>query len=225
MTHVIALTGYAGVGKTTFAERLAAGRGYVHLAFADKLKDLLRSINPIVVPGHGPFLGSLNQQVAARGWDDLKRNVPYVRQLLQDTGMAARDVLGEDVWIKPVIRQAKARGPVVISDLRLPNELDALRGSLFDSVIVLRLTRSGIGPANGHITETPLPHDIEVNLDSVGLADLDEAIGHLMDLIVPIQYGVHRHLRRQLVEHYRDTTSVPLHLSDQFLDAFDEARS
>jgi hypothetical protein len=225
MTHVIALTGYAGVGKTTFAEYLSKNHDYAHLAFADKLKDLLLKINPVVVPSSTFYHGSLNQQLAGIGWDHLKRSVPYVRQLLQETGMAARDVLGEDVWIKPVIRQAKDHAHVVISDLRLPNELDSLRGSLFESVFALRLTRSGIGPVNDHLTEAPLPHDIEINLDSVGLADMGEAIDHLMDLITLFQQGASRRHRLKAVESFRHTTSVPLRLSDAFAAAFAEARS
>lgn len=218
MTHVIALTGYAGVGKDTWADQLVERHGYTKLAFADKLKDLLLAADPVTA-----YL------VNHRGWDDAKRVYPEIRTRLQSTGMAAREILGKDVWINPLIREATSGGHshVVVSDVRLKNELSALLMAGFESLIVLRLVRSEIGPANDHESETtPLPHDIEVNLDSVGLDELPYAVDSLTSLITAYQTRKAETVPRVWsLDDFHWRVQAPVDLKSQFLDAFDEARS
>ena len=63
-----------------------------------------------------------------------------------------RSDLGPDAWLNAVLSQLPA-GPVVITDVRMPNEADAIKAA---GGRVIRIMRPGVGPANGHITELGL---------------------------------------------------------------------
>lgn len=175
MTDVIALTGYAGVGKDTVADILVRDHGYTKLSFADKVKELLLAVNPwIIVPEFGGT-ARLQALINTMGWHKAKR-YPEVRRLLQELGTETRNVISEDVWINPIIdfiTHEESPEKIVVSDVRFANELEALRNIACHcclTVTVVRLTRAEIGPANDHQTETlVLPHDLIVPLDSVSL--------------------------------------------------------
>jgi hypothetical protein len=127
MKHrLVGLSGYAGSGKDTAAEILLAS-GYQRLGFADPLKELATRI----------------------GWDGHKDDVG--RKLLQDLGLGARDVLGDDVWVNALL--AKVSGPTVITDVRFANEVHAIHSH---GGVVVRIVRPGCTPALGHISETGL---------------------------------------------------------------------
>ena len=49
---IIGLTGYARSGKDTVAKILVDNYGYKRIAFADKIRELLVEINPILENGH-----------------------------------------------------------------------------------------------------------------------------------------------------------------------------
>ena len=57
-----------------------------------------------------------------------------MRRFLQNLGVAARDHLGENVWVNIVMRQAaQIPGPVVVTDVRFLNEvrlIEEMRGAL-----------------------------------------------------------------------------------------------
>jgi hypothetical protein len=78
--NIIGLTGYAQSGKDTFASILVEKYGYSRIAFADKIRDFLYGINPMV--GCSPT-GYLQDLVNLVGWDKAKQE-PQVRRLLQD---------------------------------------------------------------------------------------------------------------------------------------------
>src|SRR4051812_26641864 len=71
---LIGLHGFPGSGKDTVAE-LLGGYGYERIAFADKLREALLGLNPVVLVegGRGIRLAPL---VRAHGWDRIKRSVP-----------------------------------------------------------------------------------------------------------------------------------------------------
>lgn len=168
---IIGLTGFAQSGKDSAAGFLAEF-GYKRLAFADILRQSLYNLNPIVIPGddgdgmaEGPTHRRVQHLVDSYGWDVIKVQVPEVRELLQRFGTeVGRDLYGESFWVDRVMRQIRQdvhNGPFnyVITDVRFPNEYDAVRNV---GGKIWRIQRPGVGAVNNHVSEQVLPHDLIV---------------------------------------------------------------
>jgi hypothetical protein len=130
---LIGLCGYAGSGKDAVAEILVRDHGFTRLAFADALKDIARRI----------------------GWNGEKDEAG--RKLLQDLGVACRECIYSDIWVDAVRGKyidmwgGDPESRVVITDVRFPNEI----GMIWDYGGKLwRVDRPGVGPVNGHISES-----------------------------------------------------------------------
>lgn len=172
---LIGLHGYAGAGKDTVA-KLLGDYGYERIAFADKLREALIGLNPVVVVegGRGIRLAPL---VRAHGWDKLKRSVPEVRGLLQRLGTeAGRNIHGEDVWVRLALCSVLPADNRVITDVRFPNEAAAIRTR---GGVMVNVLRPGCGPVNDHASETPLPCDYTIHNDGKHIEPLRDAVAHL----------------------------------------------
>jgi hypothetical protein len=171
---LIGLHGYPGVGKDAIANILSA-HGYRRLAFADKLRESLLALNPVVLieGGRGHRLRPV---VEAMGWDTAKRRIPEVRELLQRFGTeVGRELLGTDVWVDLAFRDAPPSA-TVITDVRFPNELAAVRSR---GGVVVEVRRPGHGAVNDHASETR--HACDYTLDNDGDIDaLREKVEHLL---------------------------------------------
>jgi hypothetical protein len=145
---IIGLTGYAQSGKDTVAKLLVNNYGYTRVAFADKVRELLLEINPIMYNG-----GHLSSFVKEFGWDFAK-NKPEVREMLQDLGLGVRDILGNDTWIIAALSQINDPNKnYVITDVRFENEafmIKQLGGQIW------RIKKIGVEAVNSHISETEL---------------------------------------------------------------------
>lgn len=154
MTRLIGLSGFARSGKDTLGQTLASTYGFQPVAFADRLKDMAASIDPLV---HTSRLGSasipLHSVLRGSDWEQAKTH-PGVREFLQALGVAARQHISETVWIDALFRSLDTeRYRYVITDVRFPNEADAVRER---GGQVWRVERPGTGPANDHQSETAL---------------------------------------------------------------------
>lgn len=136
---IIGLVGPARSGKDTVADTLRL-YGYRRRAFADRLKEAALDVNPDVcdrVFG----ITTLRNIVTEQGWEEAKR-YPAVRGFLQRLGTAVRDHVDPLAWVSPVIREAKVfaenNRPIVITDVRFPNELDAIRDAGGVTVLLRR---------------------------------------------------------------------------------------
>lgn len=153
---IVGLMGKKRSGKDTFAAALVEHRGFVRYAFADPLKDALLHANPLV-------RGSLRvaDLVGHIGWEGAKE-VPEVRRLLQEYGMSIRAIEPE-FWINATMRPAaRELRPVVVTDVRFPNEADAVHKA---GGILVRITRKGLVSDDPHASETALdgyPADLDV---------------------------------------------------------------
>ena len=147
---IIGFTGYAGAGKDTAAAALVA-RGYTRLAFADRLREILLAVDPLIpVPGTATF-ARLSAVIADRGWQAAKMEIGEVRDLLQRLGTeGGRDVLGPNVWIDATFARITTRGRYVVTDVRFDNEAERIRAL---GGHVYRIVRPGVGPINAHATE------------------------------------------------------------------------
>lgn len=150
---VVGLCGYAQSGKDTLAALLVEQRGYERRAFADNMREMLLRINPLVLgnPTEGAFHPTrLKRLVETHGWEQAKK-IDEVRSLLQRLGTeAGRGILGDNVWVDALFAQP-IHSPIVISDVRFPNEAERIHQ---EGGFVVRIIRDGVTPPNSHISET-----------------------------------------------------------------------
>jgi hypothetical protein len=153
---IVGIGHVARVGKDIAAGALSRDLGFQRRAFADKLKDLAYAANPLVTSSVsttnvGAGRGRLAWVVAGMGWEEAKNVYPEVRRFLQDLGLGAREVFGEDFWVKQAVAGV-GKKDVVFSDVRFHSEAEALH-ALGGKLI--RIDRPG-RVAEGHVSETAL---------------------------------------------------------------------
>lgn len=179
---IVGLTGYAGVGKDEAAKCLTRV-GWERVSFADPLRRSLYNLNPLI-PGMQVEMIRLRDVVDALGWEESKRAYPEIRQLLQRQGTeAGRDIHGQNCWTAIAERSMSdcvLRGrSCVLTDVRFPNEVALVRQYCG---IVIRITRPGIGPANAHTSEIPIPdNEIFATIENDG--DVTKLYGNLVGTI------------------------------------------
>lgn len=198
------MSGYARSGKDAAADVLVKEAGYVRVAFADKLREMVYALNPIV---GGYFTDSdyghndrfqyvyLQDVIKKHGWDGYKptKYGPEIRRLLQRMGTeAGRETLWDSIWIDAALTGLPEDAKVVVTDVRFPNEAEAIieRGGT-----LLRIERAGVGPATAedgtvHKSETSLddwPFVYRANNDGT-LEDWEELILRFPDAWETDQY-------------------------------------
>lgn len=142
-----------GAGKSTVASHLIRQHRFVHVAFADTLKEMFS----IVLRD----LGYSDHITRRMLYVDLKEepipalNGVTTRHCLQTIGTEwGRQWIDSDIWVKIAIAKANrardAGHPVVIDDMRFPNELAAVRASDGCAVFV---ERPGVVVTSGHLSE------------------------------------------------------------------------
>jgi hypothetical protein len=148
---IIGLTGYAQSGKDTVAKILVENYGYTRVAFADKIRDFLYEMNPMVdnVAGEPIFL---KERVDRDGWEVAKTN-PHVRRALQNAGVSARKVFGEEFWIDRSLVSILRNENTVITDVRFINEADVVKHQAGQ---VWRIKRLGVEAVNAHVSESQM---------------------------------------------------------------------
>ncbi|MFD8595381.1 hypothetical protein ACFV1L_10305 [Kitasatospora sp. NPDC059646] len=178
----IGIIGRARVGKDTAGAWLVNNCGYARVAFADALKDAALRINPIVQvdalgDGFDTFEYRLAEIVAADGWEEAK-DYPEVRRFLQELGASIRAV-DPEIWIRAALARVDEIGErtgccTVITDVRYPNEVAALRARGFH---LLYIDRPGV-PHLVHESEGTLgPDDADHTIINAGsVADLESAV-------------------------------------------------
>ena len=161
---IIGLSGYAQSGKDTFANILIEKHGFKRLAFADKIREFLLATDD----------GALKVEVDTFGWDAVKQDAD-IRKALQVLGIAGRKVFGEYFWVDQVMTQVINDGSnYVITDVRFPNEVEAIRSA---GGKVGRISRMGVGAINDHESEHALNGvqlDFYIENDN-DLRDLEDA--------------------------------------------------
>jgi hypothetical protein len=167
VTTIIGLHGYAQSGKDTVAGFLK-DYGYVRFAFADRLRECVYALNPVVSRATSDEV-RLQELVDALGWDEVKVTYDEVRRLLQVFGTeVGRELIKDSLWVDIVLDQIAdrmliAQGKFVITDMRFPNEVDGLSDFAVDMGVDLQLwkiTRPGVGPVNTHVSDAGLADDL-----------------------------------------------------------------
>lgn len=156
----IGLVGRKRTGKDTAGGYLQEAHGYRRMAFADKLRAAVEVLDPVV--GYLSWT-SYREALERYGYEEAKDRFPEFRRVLQAYGTGLRDALGPDVWVDALARELDHHDPavpVVVTDVRFPNEAARLAGRGF---LLVRLTRGE------HDGDT---HPSETEVDKI-LTDLD----------------------------------------------------
>jgi hypothetical protein len=171
---VIGLSGYARAGKDTVASIICEYANFEQRSFATPLKAMLAALDPRI--GGRRRVSDL---LCFHDWEGAKGN-PEVRRLLQRLGTeAGRRILGDDIWIDTLFH-AHSSGRIVVSDVRFPNEAEAIKDR---GGIMVRISRPGYGPVNGHPSETALDSfDFDAHIMNDGsIDDLHGSVAPLID--------------------------------------------
>lgn len=178
---IIGLTGYAQSGKDTVASILVKKYGFTRIAFADKIREFLYETNPMFdsIAGEPMFVKA---RVDRDGWEEAKKS-PHIRRLLQNSGVAARKLFGDNFWVheamKTMLNDPRPDLNYVVTDVRFLNEADMIKAN---SGQIWRVKRLGVDAVNTHVSEIEMdgyPVD-QIFVNNGTLEDLEVLIGTRM---------------------------------------------
>lgn len=153
MAKYVGLSGYARSGKDTVAGMLIE-HGWTRFAFADKLKEAVKRLNPAVEWSQYNGVLTVQDALDEHGPERTKELFPEYRRLLQVMGTeVGRDMFGENFWVEQALREVQDGDFAVFTDCRFPNEAKAIKERGGE---VWRINRPGFGPVNSHASETSL---------------------------------------------------------------------
>ncbi len=191
-SHLLGVSGRKRSGKDTLAARLISHHGFTRVSFAEPMRKMLKAQDPIVDWVGDEVRTDPVHLTEVLGPDDdweTAKELPEVRRLMQALGTeGGRAILGENVWVDAAFRVVdEIPGPVVITDVRFPNEADAVQrwrryyGDRFDQDrtdgLLVRVSRPGLPEDDIHPSETALDDRIaNVRVINDGtIADLHRA--------------------------------------------------
>lgn len=149
---IIGLSGYAGSGKDEVAKILIKDYGFKRIAFADKVREILYELDPVVMVDVNYKDITVRDLVNDEGWDDAKKN-KEVRALLQNLGLAVRNNLGANAWVDAALKDVSSNENVVVTDVRFINEASKIKEM---GGAIWRVKRPNVQAINNHISETEL---------------------------------------------------------------------
>lgn len=150
--HLIGLTGYAGAGKDLVAALLSM-RGYTRMAFADAVREEAVTLIGQDAPAEldEDLRGMLSSGALSRLDFYSKPTLPAVRRILQQYGTEYRRGMDPRYWVNIVEEKiALTTSPIVISDVRFPNESAWIKAR---GGVLWRVLRPGL-KSDGHVSES-----------------------------------------------------------------------
>lgn len=181
---IIGISGKLRSGKSTLTSYLAE-YGFEELLFAGGLKDMICTL-----------LGVDRTTLESQEFKETE--IPWVgttpRKLMQTLGTEWGRTINPNLWVNHTLNQARHFPKVVISDVRFPNELQALHDINAITVRIVRdIDRSG--EEHTHPSETALDHVdnrlFDVVIDNNGsLDDLRKAAEDIVTNYNTIRNGV-----------------------------------
>lgn len=186
---LVGLAGNAGAGKDTVAGILREAYGFVRVALADPVRDMLYELDPII----GPDL-TLRALVDEVGWDAAERHRlhgPEVRRLQQVFATeVGRNMISPTLWTdlgaQHITELRETGQPVVVTDVWFANEAEMVRSLGGWVVRVLRPGAGLCGLAASHASERleltcdlTLPNDGDLTLLTARTVELAEHLRRL----------------------------------------------
>lgn len=140
---IIGLVGFIGSGKDTAADYLVNFHGFRRDSFANTLKDAVSAVfgwDRVLLEGRTKEAREWREQVDAWWADRLKVPNLTPRYILQYWGTeVCRNHFHDDIWIASLEnKMRKTKDNIVISDVRFPNEVNAIHNS---GGLVVRIKR------------------------------------------------------------------------------------
>ena len=152
---IVGLSGYAQTGKDTVANYLIERYGFTRVAFADPIREAIYRLNPKIAIADMRDV-PLATAVDGLGWESVKVDSSDARELLQRMGTeVGRHMFGENFWVDQAMQKISQYENVVITDVRYPNELEAI---LKASGEAWRIVKDDVSAVNRHGSETALDH-------------------------------------------------------------------
>lgn len=144
MKTLIGITGYAGAGKDTLADAMMVDDRWAKIPLALPIKLMLNTL----------FDWPL-EKWDDRTWKEAPRPEAFwksPRELAQTLGTQwGRDEVSEELWTSRAIAIARRHpGPVVVPDVRFPNEAALIREN---GGYVIRVERADVEPVAEHASE------------------------------------------------------------------------
>jgi hypothetical protein len=167
---IIGLSGRAGAGKDTVAGELIKLYEFERLAFADHLKKVAADLMgwPLDL-----FYDRDRKEVEVEGWPGLTPRI-----VAQKLGTEVGRNIAPDVWVRRTLDKAKMFPRVVITDVRFPNEAEAIKAY---GGWMVRVEREGLPDVAPHPSETALDvHDFDYVLYNNGGLDM---LTHLVNVM------------------------------------------
>lgn len=131
---IIGFVGFIGAGKDTAADYLVNYHGFRRESFANTLKDAVSAVfewDRILLEGRTNQAREWREQVDT--WWANRLKIPNLtpRWILQNWGTEVfRKSFHDDIWIASLEnKMRKTNDDIVISDVRFPNEIDAIHSS------------------------------------------------------------------------------------------------
>lgn len=148
MTKLVAITGKRGHGKDTAAHALAEHGGFVHMHFADPLREIVHIAYGITMEEMMDPI--LKEKVLDR--------YPHLspRHVLTHVGTESFRHFIDDTWVRALERRSKEYDKVVISDLRFLNEEKMLKANGATIIRVVNPRRNDTDAVSQHRSETEM---------------------------------------------------------------------
>lgn len=179
--------------------------GFNKFGFADKLKELALESNPIVYVGQeyqGAMIPPSLNEVRLRdiwkrtGWEEAKET-EAVRKYLQNLGVGARRVFGEQFWINQLfgklsdlygeytgdLNKEAFASNIVITDVRFPNEAQAIKDY---NGYIIQVIRPETEVEDNHESEILLP-DSMVDYQIMNVTSLEDLNDHVQEILADIR--------------------------------------
>lgn len=144
---IVGLVAQKQHGKDTYAEGLSVA-GFERVAFADPLKAAAKLIWRL----SDEQLHGAEKETPDERWDGLT-----ARHFLQVLGTEAGRHAHPETWIRSAlltIDSLPAGVPVVVTDVRFPNEFEALKTR---GATMVGITRAGMPTGDTHASESQIP--------------------------------------------------------------------
>lgn len=198
---LIGLTGKKQSGKDTAADWLVRRFGFTKIAFADPVRKMAYDINPIV-GAHVDFEGNtvtgvqyvyLREMIDEYGWDKAKVLCREIRRFLQRLGTeGVRENIDRRAWVEIAVKELtryweqdymrdRKRRPIVISDVRLPEEHEFVRSR---GGVIVKIEREGQPEDNSelgtHVSESGVPYDYLIKNPQGSLKEMHAQLTELV---------------------------------------------
>jgi hypothetical protein len=178
---IIGICGLKSSGKSTLAGLLCDKKGFVRLAFAEPIRDMLHAFLL--------YQGASYVTIDRILHGDLKEEAsPYFngktyRHVIQTLGTEwGRQMIDENLWVSAWLKKADQYFHVVCDDVRFETEAKAIKER---KGIIIRLDRKGTNVGDQHRSETEI-QSIQHNYTIVNDRTIDD-IWEQMRLILDIE--------------------------------------